>query len=101
MKDNNTNEFKFGTSFLPYYDFANTSALTWVKEGVKKWVGSSNVPAAFALFPKDISHPPRDWAEPFFKMQRWTKMPSGGHFAAMEEPELLAEDIRSWFRAFR
>jgi hypothetical protein len=28
-------------------------------------------------------------------------MPRGGHFAAMEEPELLAEDIRIWFRAFR
>jgi pimeloyl-ACP methyl ester carboxylesterase len=59
------------------------------------------VPAAFALFPKDISHPPLEWANRFFDVQRWTEMPKGGHFAAMEEPELLARDIREWFRAFR
>jgi pimeloyl-ACP methyl ester carboxylesterase len=90
-----------GPSFLPYYDYANASALTWMKEGMKKLTGSSKVPAAFALFPKDISQPPREWAERFFNVQRWTEMPRGGHFAAMEEPELLAEDIRAWFRAFR
>lgn len=90
-----------GTSFLPYYDYANASALTWIKEGMKKWADSSEVPAAFALFPKDISQPPREWAERFFNVQRWTEMTSGGHFAAMEEPELLAEDIRAWFQTFR
>jgi pimeloyl-ACP methyl ester carboxylesterase len=90
-----------GTSFLPYYDFANANAMTWIKEGMKKWTGSSQVPAAFALFPKDISRPPREWAERFFNVQRWTEMASGGHFAAMEEPELLANDIRTWFRTFR
>jgi pimeloyl-ACP methyl ester carboxylesterase len=90
-----------GSSFLTYYDYANASALIWMKEGVKKWMGSSKVPAAFALFPKDISRPPREWAERFFNVQRWTEMPRGGHFAAMEEPEMLVEDIRTWFRAFR
>ena len=90
-----------GPSFLTYYDFANAGALTWIKEGMKKWVGSSSVPAAFALFPADISRPPREWAERFFNVQRWTEMPRGGHFAAMEEPELLAEDIRTWFHPFR
>jgi pimeloyl-ACP methyl ester carboxylesterase len=72
-----------------------------MQEGVKNLVGSSEVPAAFALFPKDISHPPREWAERFFNVQRWTEMPRGGHFAAMEEPELLAADIREWFRTYR
>jgi pimeloyl-ACP methyl ester carboxylesterase len=90
-----------GTSFLPYYDYANASALTWIKEGMKNWIGSSKVPAAFALFPKDISQPPREWAERYFNVQRWTEMPRGGHFAAMEEPELLAADIRTWFQTFR
>jgi pimeloyl-ACP methyl ester carboxylesterase len=43
-----------------------------------------------------------EWAERFFNVQRWTEMPRGGHFAAMEEPGLLAEDIsRTWFRSFR
>jgi len=68
---------------------------------MKKWKGSSEVPAAFAIFPKDISQPPRKWAERFFNVRRWTVMPRGGHFSAVEEPELLAEDMRSWFRAFR
>jgi len=90
-----------GSSFLPYYDYANASALTWTKESIKKFVGSAEVPAAFSLFPRDISHPPRQWAERFFNVQRWTKMPQGGHFAAMEEPALLAEDIRAFFRPFR
>jgi pimeloyl-ACP methyl ester carboxylesterase len=90
-----------GSSFLTYYDYANAGALAWIKEGMKQWVGSDKVPAAFAIFPKDISHPPREWAERFFNVQRWTEMPRGGHFAAMEEPELLAEDIRAWFRPFR
>jgi pimeloyl-ACP methyl ester carboxylesterase len=90
-----------GSSFLPYFDYSNASALTWIGEGMKKWTGSCNVPTAFALFPKDISQPPREWTERFFNVQRWTEMPRGGHFAAMEEPELLAEDIRTWFRTFR
>jgi pimeloyl-ACP methyl ester carboxylesterase len=90
-----------GTSFLPYYDYANAGALTWIQEGVKNWMGSSKVPAAFAIFPKDISQPPREWAQRFFNVQRWTEMPRGGHFAAHEEPNKLAEDIRTWFRLFR
>jgi pimeloyl-ACP methyl ester carboxylesterase len=95
-----------GSSFLPYYDFANASPMTWMKEGMKQLTGSSKVPAAFAFFPggahlKEINQPPREWAERFFNVQRWTEMPRGGHFAAMEEPELLAEDIRAWFREFR
>jgi len=95
-----------GSAFLPYYDFANASALTWMKEGMKQLTGSAQVPAAFALFPggahlQDLSQPPRAWAERFFNVQRWIEMPRGGHFAAMEEPELLAEDIRAWFRTVR
>jgi pimeloyl-ACP methyl ester carboxylesterase len=53
------------------------------------------------MFPKDISHPPREWAARFFNVQRWTEMPRGGHFAAMEEPELLVDDIRRFFRPLR
>jgi hypothetical protein len=37
----------------------------------------------------------------FFNVQRWTEMPRGGHFAAMEEPGLLVDDIRSFFRPLR
>lgn len=56
----------------------------------------SEIPAAFAIFPKDISTPPKEFAERFFNVQQWTEMPKGGHFAAMEQPELLAIDIRKF-----
>ena len=59
------------------------------------------VPCAIARFPKEEPFPPREWAERGYNVQRWTEMPSGGHFAAMEEPELLVEDIRQFFRFLR
>jgi len=68
---------------------------------VKEWKGTTMVPAAFAMFPKDLTSPPREWAERFFNVQRWTEMTSGGHFAALEEPEALVRDIREFFRPFR
>jgi pimeloyl-ACP methyl ester carboxylesterase len=40
--------------------------------------------------------PPKDFANKYFNIQQWTKMPKGGHFAAMEQPELLAEDLRKF-----
>jgi microsomal epoxide hydrolase len=54
-------------------------------------------PTAAAIFPGEILKPPRQWAERAFNIVRWTVMPSGGHFAAMEEPKLLADDIRAFF----
>jgi len=59
------------------------------------------VPCAIAQFPREILFPPRQWVERGFNVQRWTEMPRGGHFAAAEEPELLAEDLRSFFRPSR
>jgi pimeloyl-ACP methyl ester carboxylesterase len=58
-------------------------------------------PLGVALFPRELPTPPRSWVERVFDVQRWTPMPKGGHFAAFEQPELLAEDIRSFFRPFR
>jgi len=52
------------------------------------------VPAAAADFPAEIVRAPREWAERIFSdLRRWTEMPRGGHFAAFEEPELLADDV--------
>jgi microsomal epoxide hydrolase len=89
------------SSFRFYHDAANAGALTWIVEMLRKWTGSSQVPTGFASFPRDLLPPPREWAERFFNIQRWTEMPRGGHFAAMEEPGLLAEDIRAFFRPLR
>jgi hypothetical protein len=55
----------------------------------------------FAVVALAISHPPREWAERFFKVQCCTEMSRGGHFAATEEPQRLAEPIRAWFGSFR
>ena len=54
-------------------------------------------PTAIAVFPGEISRPPQEWAERSYNVCRWTEMPRGGHFAALEEPELLAEDVRAFF----
>jgi microsomal epoxide hydrolase len=63
---------------------------------------SVRVPTAYASFPKEILHPPRTWVEAVYPdIRRWTSMPAGGHFAAMEEPETLAADIRTFFRGLR
>jgi pimeloyl-ACP methyl ester carboxylesterase len=59
------------------------------------------VPSAVALFPGDIDHPPREWAERVYDLRRWTVMPRGGHFAAWEEPDLLAKDLREFFGPLR
>ena len=59
------------------------------------------VPVAIASFPQENSVPLREWAERSFNIQQWTDMPSGGHFAALEEPDRLVEDIRKFFRGLR
>jgi len=64
-------------------------------------MGRIDVPTGIALFPADILLPPKEWAERNLNIVRWTTMPGGGHFTAMEEPELLAEDIRAFYRPFR
>ena len=59
------------------------------------------VPVGVAAFPRENTVPLREWAERSFNVQHWTDMPSGGHFAALEEPDRLVEDIRDFFRGLR
>lgn len=80
------------SSFLPYY------------EGQHHRMGNDariKVPTAVAIFSTDLVTAPREFAERFFNVQRWTTMPRGGHFAALEEPALLTEDLRAFFRDLR
>ena len=60
-----------------------------------------DVPTGCAIFPGEIMKPPRTWVDRLYDVQRWTRMPRGGHFAAMEEPALLVDDIRAFFRPLR
>ena len=59
------------------------------------------VPTAVAAFPREIIRPPREWAARVCNLQRWTPMAGGGHFAALEEPQALVEDIRAFYRELR
>jgi pimeloyl-ACP methyl ester carboxylesterase len=77
------------TSFRPYYEYA---------QGLTRRVERVTVPTAVALFPADLTQPPRSWAERLYNVTRYTRMPRGGHFAAYEEPELLAQDLTQFFR---
>jgi len=60
-----------------------------------------SVPTAVAAFPGEIIRPPREWAARVCNLQRWTPMAAGGHFAALEEPQVLVEDIRAFYRELR
>jgi pimeloyl-ACP methyl ester carboxylesterase len=80
------------TSFRPYYEHA---------QGMTPRLTKVTVPTAVAVFPKDLSQPPRSWAERSYHVTRYTTMPRGGHFAAYEEPALLCDDLTEFFRPLR
>jgi pimeloyl-ACP methyl ester carboxylesterase len=82
------------SSIRTYYE--NIKLPPQLKEGQR-----IEVPAGVALFPKEANLPPRQWANRSLHVQRWTQMPRGGHFAALEEPDLLVEDLRAFFRPLR
>ncbi len=59
------------------------------------------VPTGCALFPGEIFRAPRAWAERFYNVVHWTEFERGGHFPALEEPELLVGDVREFFAEVR
>jgi len=81
-------------SFWPYYSWRHGD---WTLADSPR----IEVPAAYIAFPREINRPPRSMAERVLNIQRWTTMDRGGHFAALEQPEALATDIRTFFRQFR
>ncbi|MFL5261855.1 MAG: epoxide hydrolase family protein [Anaeromyxobacteraceae bacterium] len=85
------------SSFQPYHDVMSVTRPPQGSAPNER----SGVPAGFAIFPKDLSTPPREWAERFFDVRRWTEARSGGHFAALEAPAVLARELREFFRPFR
>ena len=80
---------------------ASSARIYYENQRAKPPQGRVQVPTACAVFPKEISIAPRRWVEAQYNVTRWTEMPRGGHFAAMEEPTLLAEDIRGFFGTLR
>ncbi len=60
------------------------------------------IPTAVALFPKEyLEWAPRSYVERIYNIQRWTKMSKGGHFAALEQPDLLVKDIREFTKTLK
>jgi len=84
-----------GSSFWPYYARLHEPPI--IPAGAK-----ITVPTGYAEFPREIARPPRSAAARVFSdIRSWSVMPKGGHFAAMEQPDLLAGDIRAFFRGLR
>jgi microsomal epoxide hydrolase len=84
-----------------YYETMHNPMLRGGLEGEIDSAFRVTVPTGAAIFPAEVYRPPRKWAERTYNIARWTEMPAGGHFAALEEPEALAADIRAFFRELR
>ncbi|MFI7452772.1 alpha/beta fold hydrolase [Nonomuraea sp. NPDC049714] len=80
-----------GSSAQLYYEFAQGWAMP----------EPLSVPVGLALFPAEIAPPVRAWAEKTNPVVHWSEFDRGGHFAAMEEPDLLAADVQAFFRGLR
>ena len=84
-----------GSSFWPYY--ARMHGPWPIPEGK-----TVDVPTGYAEFPREILHPPRSLAErTYTDIRRWSVMQKGGHFAALEQPDALAREVREFFQALR
>ena len=82
------------SSIRMYHEISN-SPLKFGKDDFVK------TPVGFAKFPKEIPTPPRDYIEKGFNVVHWTEMPKGGHFPALEQPKLLADDIIRFFEKLK
>ena len=76
-----------------YYENRNTPE--------EKPIEYIDVPTGAAIFPAEIYLAPRAWVEAAYDLRHWTVMPRGGHFAALEQPELYLNDLREFFRLLR
>jgi len=84
-----------GSSFYPYY---YRRRRPWPVSPQRP----ATAPTGYAQFPKEMLRPPRALAEQSFTdIRRWSVMPKGGHFAAMEQPQALAAEVRAFFRELR
>ena len=71
------------------------------REQTSRPLGRVEVPTGAAIFPYELFIAPRKWAEASYNLTHWTEMPRGGHFAAMEQPELFVDDLRLFFGGLR
>ena len=87
----------FNTASWIYYGREEEGGRVLSKKGKRV-----EVPTACALFPAEMSSwPPRSYVDRVYNVRQWTEMPSGGHFAAMEQPKFLIEDLRNFVRSLK
>ncbi|MAT87760.1 MAG: epoxide hydrolase [Aestuariivita sp.] len=98
------------TNIMIYITTRTFNSASWIYYGRREEGGRVlspegrrvEVPTGCAVFPAEmLNWPPRSYAERIYNIQHWTEMPRGGHFAAMEEPQMLLEDIRKFARSLR
>ena len=98
------------TNIMVYLVTGTFNTASWIYYGRREEGGRLlspdgkrvEVPTAAALFPAELlSWPPRSYVERVYNIARWTEMPRGGHFAALEQPDLLVDDIRAFARTLR
>ena len=98
------------TNIMVYLVTRSFNTASWIYYGRREEGGRIlsaegkrvEVPTAAALFPSEmLAWPPRSYVERLYNIARWTEMPRGGHFAALEAPELLIEDVRAFARTLR
>jgi pimeloyl-ACP methyl ester carboxylesterase len=82
-----------GSSARIYYEFRRSGS-SWLPE-------PTSTPTGAAVFPAEIVKPIRRFAERNSAIVHWSEFERGGHFAAMEEPDLLVDDVRAFFRGLR
>jgi microsomal epoxide hydrolase len=82
-----------GSSFWPYY--ARMHRPWPIPQGT-----TVDVPVGYAAFPREILRPPRAFAAgTYTDIRRWSVMQKGGHFAALEQPQALAREVKAFFAA--
>ena len=104
--DNHFSKDEILTNIAIYWFTGTITASTRIyyensKTAVENPIGFIDVPTGAAIFPAEIFITPRAWAEAAYDLRHWSVMDEGGHFAALEKPQLYLNDLRDFFRLLR
>jgi pimeloyl-ACP methyl ester carboxylesterase len=81
---------------------ASSARIYWENKSSSRYSGVIDLPVAVTVFPREIWRIPRSWAEKAYpQMIYFHEVEKGGHFAALEQPQLFVEEVRAGFRTLR
>jgi pimeloyl-ACP methyl ester carboxylesterase len=93
------------TNVMTYWvtgTITSSARLYWEhRHGESNTADRVDVPTGVARYPKEVLPFPRSWVERRYNVTHWAELPRGGHFAAMEQPDLFVDDVRAFFRTVR